>query len=652
MYRCLFKIAVRDRTLREGRLTRDHRRLAAIVSADVVGYSLLMGRDDSATLAGLKAHRRELIDPKIAEYGGRIVKTTGDGLLLEFPSVVDAVRCAVDIQRGMAERNAGVSPEQRIDFRIGINVGDIIIDGEDIFGDGVNVAARLQTMAEPGGIRTSRVVRDQVHDKLSFTFEELGPQEVKNIARPVEVYRVDLGSEALQKPSGGRRRWRRLTQSPGWRWLGAGIVVLLIGGTTAWYVQSLRTTPREAGAPAFSIAILPFASPGATGADELIAKGLAPDLTEAFGKTNRYVWVISPGLAATYAGKAIDPRAVGRELNVRYLVEGELRRTPGRLALTATLIDAATATQLWSAKVEIPDAKTGVTSTDLPPQLLSGLRDALVDAETRRVAKQDPAAASAMDHVIRGWAIEDGGYSLDRFLAAKKAYEEALRLDPNLVSALVNRARMNVEIARLDPQADRQALLREADQLTSRAVALDHDEPRAWATRGWVLAWQRRWEESLTAYRESLRIVPNRGATINYMAIVLNWSGRAEESLPWIDKALASEASEGGALFADLLQRKCGAYMMLGRYAEAVAACEKSAGLGGDVFTYIYLTAAYAQQGENAKAVAAREQVFKLWPNFALARWPLLTASDSPVYWQQLESHVLTGLRKAEVPEN
>ena len=180
-------------------MARDQRRLAAIVSADVVGYSLLMGRDDSATLAGLKAHRQQLIDPKIAEYGGRIVKTTGDGLLLEFPSVVDAVRCAVDVQRGMAERNAGVPPEQRIEFRIGINVGDIIIDGEDIFGDGVNVAARLQTLAEPGGICVSKVVRDQVLDKLSFAFEDLWAQQVKNITRPVEAYRVDWGPQRYKR---------------------------------------------------------------------------------------------------------------------------------------------------------------------------------------------------------------------------------------------------------------------------------------------------------------------------------------------------------------------------------------------------------------------------------------------------------------------
>src|SRR5512144_1495640 len=177
-------------------MARDHRRLAAIVSLDVVEYSRLMSVDDSGTLAALKVPRRELIDPKIAEHDGRIVKTTGDGLLLEFSSVVDAVRCAVEVQRGMAERNADVAPDKRLDFRIGINVGDIIIDGDDIFGDGVNVATRLEALADPGGICVSRNVRDQVLDKLSFAFEDLGAQEVKNIARPVDVYRVSLDAES------------------------------------------------------------------------------------------------------------------------------------------------------------------------------------------------------------------------------------------------------------------------------------------------------------------------------------------------------------------------------------------------------------------------------------------------------------------------
>jgi adenylate cyclase len=184
-------------------VARDHRRLAAIVSFDVAGYSRLMGADESGTLAALKSHPRELVDPKIAEHVGRIVKTTGDGLLVEFSSVVDAVRCAVEVQRAMAERNVGVPAAKRLEFRIGINVGDIIIDGDDIFGVGVNAAARLEGLAEPGGICVSRVVRDQVLDKLGFSFEDLGPKEVKNIVRPVEVYRVALDSEVHGSTAGG-----------------------------------------------------------------------------------------------------------------------------------------------------------------------------------------------------------------------------------------------------------------------------------------------------------------------------------------------------------------------------------------------------------------------------------------------------------------
>ena len=196
-------------------MARDQRRLTAIVSTDVAGYSRLMGRDESGTLAALKAHLRELIDPKVAEYGGRTVKSMGDGLLLEFPSVVDAVRCAVDVQRGMRERNAGVAPETQIRLRIGINVGDIIIDGDDIFGDGVNVAARLQGLADPGGICVSRVVRDQVLDKLGFAFDDLGQKEVKNIARPVEVFRVafDAAAGVAAAPSSPPRR-SRIARAP------------------------------------------------------------------------------------------------------------------------------------------------------------------------------------------------------------------------------------------------------------------------------------------------------------------------------------------------------------------------------------------------------------------------------------------------------
>ena len=247
-------------------MARDQRRLAAIVLFDVAGYSRLMGRDESGTLAALKAHRRELIDPKIAEHGGRIVKTTGDGLLVEFSSVVDAVRCAVDVQRGMAERNAGTPADKRLEYRIGINVGDIIIDGDDIFGDGVNVAARLEALADPGGICVSRVVRDQVLDKLAFSFVDLGAREVKNIVHPVEVFRVAFDAAPAAMPARRRFAPRRFVRAGRSIRVLLGAAALVAVGIGAWagYAAFLRpqvVAPYSAQDRRMTFAVLPFQAP-------------------------------------------------------------------------------------------------------------------------------------------------------------------------------------------------------------------------------------------------------------------------------------------------------------------------------------------------------------------------------------------------------
>jgi len=252
-----------------------------------------------------------------------------------------------------------------------------------------------------------------------------------------------------------------------------------------------------------------------------------------------------------------------------------------------------------------------------------------------------------MDLVIRAWAIERDN-ELDQLREERKLYGEALRLDPNLVAALIGRAGTSLDIARLDPSADRDALLRESDQLTNRALALDSGDPRVWDMRGWVLAVQRRSEESLTAFRESLRIAPNRGSTITSMVIALIWSGRAEEALPWIDNALEHES---GRMLADLCQKKCYANMLLGRYDVAAPACEKSAAMGGDWPTYLYSTAVYAQLGQNAKATSAKEQLLKRLPDFTLERWRLFITSDNKVYWDQVETHLFAGLRKVGIRE-
>jgi adenylate cyclase len=291
---------------------RIERRLAAILAADVVGYSRLMGQDEAGTLARLRAHRRELIDPKVAEHKGRIVKTTGDGILIEFPSVVEAVACAVAVQRGMIERNAGTSEDQRITFRVGVNLGDIIVEGEDIHGDGVNVAARLEALAEPGGISISGTVRDHIGDRLELAFVDLGDQSLKNIARPVRVHGVLLGTSEI---------------------------------TAAF--SSVKPTPALALPDKPSIAVLPFQNMSGDPEQEYFADGMVEEIITALSRT-RWLFVIARNSTFTYKGQAVDVKQVGRDLGVRYVLEGSVRKSGNRVRVTAQLIESATAAHIWA----------------------------------------------------------------------------------------------------------------------------------------------------------------------------------------------------------------------------------------------------------------------------------------------------------------
>ena len=296
---------------------RVERRLAAILAADVVGYSRLMGRDEAGTLARLRGHRRELIDPNIAEHKGRIVKTTGDGILIEFPSVVEAVTCAVTVQRGMAERNHEIPADQRIVFRVGINLGDIIIaEDNDIHGNGVNVAARLEGIAEPGGICVSGTVRDHIGDRLNLAFEDMGEQALKNLARPIRAYRVRLGTAE---------------------------------GTAA--ISPAETTPTLALPDKPSVAVLPFANMSSDPEQEFLADGIAEDVITAL---SRYpsLFVIARNSTFTYKGRAVEIRQVGRELGVRYVLEGSLRKAANRIRVTAQLIEAETGNHVWAERYD------------------------------------------------------------------------------------------------------------------------------------------------------------------------------------------------------------------------------------------------------------------------------------------------------------
>ena len=429
------------------------RRLAAILAADVAGYSRLMGAEEEGTLERLKAHRRELIDPKIREHRGRIVKTTGDGLLAEFPSVVDAVRCAVEIQRGMIDRNADVPADKRIAFRIGVNLGDVIIDGDDIYGDGVNIAARLEALAEPGGICISRVVRDQIRDKLPYPFEDMGEQIVKNIARPVRAYAMSANAVASTpsvvaslQSSPVRRRvslWHAI--------IAASALAVLGVGTAAWWLWlgrnsptvSVQTpaaaTPQSAPAGAatpasrLSIVVLPFRNLSNDQEQEYFADGITDDLTTDLSRISGS-FVIAHATSLTYKGKPVDAKQVGRELGVRCVLEGSVRRARDQVEVNVQLIDAESGAHVWADRFETDRRNLAEAKSEVTGRLARTLNLELVQDAGRRIEQEKAVDPDARDLVMRGWALLYRPQSAATMRKAEGAFERALEIirDPSM----------------------------------------------------------------------------------------------------------------------------------------------------------------------------------------------------------------------------
>jgi TolB-like protein/class 3 adenylate cyclase len=423
---------------------RVQRRLAAILAADVAGYSRLMGSDEEGTLAALKALRRELADPKIKEHRGRVVKTTGDGLLIEFASVVDAVRCAVEVQREMAERNAGVPPDRRIEFRMGINLGDIIKDGRDIHGDGVNVAARLEALAEPGGICVSRVVRHQVRDKLAFSFEDMGEQQVKNIARPVRVYRIPIAENAPAKVA-----------------------------------LPLPDKP--------SIAVLPFANMSGDPEQEYFADGMVEEIITALSRI-RWLFVIARNSSFTYKGQATDVKRVGRELGVRYVLEGSVRKAGGRVRITAQLVDALGGSHLWADHFDGSLEDVFELQDRVAISVAGVIEPALQAAEMRRSAVRPTIDLSAYDFYLRALAAF---YPItkERVLEALGLLERAIAIDrhygPALSWTAVCHRRLVEDGWAEEPETSR----RKAMDLARQALDVGENDPGILANAAFVLAY-------------------------------------------------------------------------------------------------------------------------------------------------------------------
>ena len=440
------------------------RRLAAILAADVAGYSRLMGADEEGTLERLKALRHELLDPKIAEHKGRIVKTTGDGLLVEFASVVDAVRCAVAVQQAMPERNSGVAAESRIELRIGINLGDVIVEGDDLYGDGVNIAARIEALADAGGVFVSNTVHDQVRDRLPFAFEDLGEQQVKNIARPVRVYRVRAAlnpaatAPALSRNAGeGAERQRREA--------GEGNAL------------ALPDKP--------SIAVLPFANMSGDPEQEYFADGMVEEIITALSRI-RWLFVIARNSSFTYKGQPVDVKQVGRELGVRYVLEGSVRKAGGRVRITAQLIDAHTGTHLWADRFDGSLEDVFELQDKIAVSVAGVIEPALQAAEMRRSAARPTTDLSAYDLYLRALAVLRP-ITRERTAEALELLDRAVAIDRHYGPALSLAALCHLQLA-LDGWAeDPGTSRRKGLELARQALAAAENDPAVLANAAFVL---------------------------------------------------------------------------------------------------------------------------------------------------------------------
>jgi len=572
---------------------RVERRLTAILAADVAGYSRLMGADEEGTLARLKAHRRELTDPKIAEHRGRIVKTTGDGLLAEFASVVDAVRCAVEIQDEMSKRNADVPPERRIEFRVGINLGDIIIDESDIFGDGVNVAARLEALAEPGGICVSRMVRDQVRDKLASSFEDMGEQQVKNIARPVRAYRVVTDAAlGLAAAAPGRRR-----QVPRWV-VAAGIAGLILGASGAvafWRLYQPHHVAPTAASPSAtppalpdkpSIAVLPFVNLSGDPAQDYLADGLTDNLVDALAQ-NPGLFVIARNATQVYRGTAAAPRAVAKDLGVRYVLEGSVQKSGDRIRVTTQLIDTVNDSHLLSQKYDRNLTNLFALEDDLSLQIAGALDVQLRGGTLARGSARGTHNLEAWENLVKASQVYFRFNPAD-VSAAQRLAQRAVDLDPNYITAwqilaftyfdqadlgwaqdriaALNRARqLNDKVLQLNPESEGPYMLRARLELQpdlpeyDREAALadarksvelgPNEDPSRW-TLGLVLFQLGHFDEAAAEFATALRLNPHPYIWESGLhAVALSATGHHKEAIAEIEAATATQPKNPFGLF-------------------------------------------------------------------------------------------------------
>jgi TolB-like protein/class 3 adenylate cyclase len=626
------------------------RRLAAILAADIAGYSRLMHEDEPATVRDLKAHQSVIL-PLISRHGGRIIDTAGDGIMAEFPSVIGATQCAVEIQTVMAERNRPVPESRRMRFRIGINLGDVIHDETRIYGDGINIAARLEALAQPGGVLVSNTVYDQVRGKLPFTFEDVGERQVKNIEQPVRMYQLHLPgapSKAVamlvRHPALTGRR-RRIV-------LGLAALLALLGAGGAWWIGA-PLLPRQSAdrteAPRLSIVVLPFSNLSGDPSQDYFADGITEDLTSDLSRLAGS-FVISRNTAFTFKGKAADVRQIGRELGVRYVLEGSVRRTGGTVRVNAQLIDAGTGAHLWAEQMDVDQSTLALQDNfGIANRLAKMLSVELVNAEGRRAPRTDP---DAVDLTMRGWSVLNGGPNKEDVQRSVGLFEDALRIDPENSQARVGLAQALTLIYRnrWDPEPAR--VLARADEAATQAIAAAPNYAHAHYVKAEVLGLSNRFDAALATYDRAIALDRNHAAAYVGRARNLNVIGRAADALAPVEKAIRLSPRDPELYVWYFVL--CHANTHLARDAQAIEWCLKSLATGKTFyFAYVDLASAYAWRGQNAEAAAAVAELLKLRPGFTVQTLVQEGSgtSDNPAFRKEFQ-RIVEGARKAGLPES
>jgi adenylate cyclase len=620
---------------------RAKRKLSAVLSADVKGYSRLMGQDEAGTVNRLKEYRA-LMTGLIQQYRGRVVDSPGDNILAEFASVVDATECAVQVQQELKNRNAELPNDSRMEFRIGINLGDVIEDGERIYGDGVNIAARIESLAEAGGICISGTSYDQVKNKLNLGYKKLGEHSVKNIAEPVRVYRVLTEPEAAGKVIGERRKAKR------WIALAAAIVLILVmGGMASWFYylrQSPKHEPASLDRMAFplpdkpSIAVLPFDNLSEESNQEYIADGLTENIIAALSNISEML-VIARNSTFVYKDKPVKIQQVSEELGVRYVLEGSVQKSGDNLRISAQLIDATTGYHLWAKRYDRNLKDLFVLQDEITLKIISALRVKLTEGEQARLNDK---STDNLDSFLK---VQEGYPYFFRFneesnIKARQMFEEALALDPENATACTMLAWTYLMEVRSGWSKSPGRSMEQTVELAQKALALNDTLGATHSLLGHIYLDKRQYEKAIAEAERAVALNPNGADAHAHLGKTLNYVGRWQEAIALLKKAIRINPIPPNWYLFMLGQ----SYSFVGQYGEAIAMYKTVLQRNPDDFSaLIGLAAVYGASGREEKARAAVAEILRIEPKFSLER-----AAEESMYKNQADTErMIDSLRRA-----